>query len=260
MLNYFSCHENQTIRATAMAHIKTVLNLSDGKYFQQNKEMIEKRLRLNNFPETDIMGLMNENYSIMAPITKRAITNGSNPFGMNEDIVARMMKKYGKSDQPETKKRAFTYGAIPSIDGVNTRMRHTLQNFAPDIRITIKPNRVNSRICSSIKDKTSALDKTNMILHAECNCAKKEIITRTEYQERGSSALNRIKAKYQFDEDECTDTTHHFNEENVKSNDGGRVYSEFIRKSIAIAYTKKNKLLNYDWDLPHHRMRKHLRK
>lgn len=260
MLNYFSCHENQTIRATAMAHIKTVLNLSDGKYFHQNKEKIEKKLRLNNFPETVIMGLMNENYTIMAPTTKRSITNGNNPFGMNEDIVARMMKNYGKTNQPKTKEKAFTYGVTPSIDGMNTRMRHTLQDFAPDIRITTRPNRANSRICSSIKDRTSTLDKTNLTLYAKCNCEKKEAITRTVYQERGGSALTRMKEKYKFDEDTCTHNTHHFKEENVKAKEGGNIYKEYIRKSMAIAYTKRDRLLDCNWELPHRRMRKHLKK
>lgn len=229
MLNYLSGHEDQTIKATATAHIKTVINLSDGKHFQHNKEMIWKRLRLNNFPETEIMGLMNKHYTLMTP------TSRTKP------------KERG----------AITYGVMPDLDVLNGQMKSALKDLQLNCRLTVRPDRANSRIMSMVKDKTAMMDQTNVILVATCNCSKRGAIERTDYQERGKEAMTRLKQKHQFGTDHCVGKKHTYNEE-VTMHNGGRTYQEHLRRSITIAYTKRGIIDDPKWGLPHIKMRRYL--
>lgn len=73
ILNYFSHHEHKTILATAIAHVKTVLRLSDASEFNNNRTSVTHRLRLNNFPETLIMAILNEHYTLMRPTSKNQV-------------------------------------------------------------------------------------------------------------------------------------------------------------------------------------------
>lgn len=228
MLNYLSNHDSQMIRATAVAHIKTVINLSDGKHFHQNKEKIWNRLKTNNFPETEIMGLMNEHYTLMKPTSKTtSITN-------------------------------LTYAAIPSIDSVNQSLKATLQELAWDLRITIKPDRTNSIKMSQLKDKTSINECTNTTTSVNCKCKQTKIITRTEYNERSGHAIQRLMNKYDFGDQECTQTKHTYKEEHLKTTQGSDNWKLFRKESEAIAYKNGKRMIDCDWNLPHQKMRKHL--
>lgn len=62
LLNYYSSHKRTTIIKTAVGFIKTVLKISNPKYFGVNKPKVIDTLRVNSFPETTIVALMNALY------------------------------------------------------------------------------------------------------------------------------------------------------------------------------------------------------
>lgn len=67
LLNFYSDHERTTISNTAIQLMRTTLELSDGIFFHKNQEIISTILRDNNWPETEIIRLINEHYTLMKP-------------------------------------------------------------------------------------------------------------------------------------------------------------------------------------------------
>lgn len=224
LINYLSGHERQTILATAIAHIKTVVGLSDATHFGTNRVMVERRLRLNNFPETVVMTLINQYYTLMRPTALPRTHN------------------------------CTEYIAAPSIDGMNGQLRHTLRLFRPNAHIVTIPDRSNSRICSRTKDKMDIKEETNVIITAKCNCGRTTGINRTRYQERCNATLNRWKEA--FSDVACDETGHYLNKEGVKYTKGGRTYGEFTIRSNAMAYQLRNETIGCNWEPPHPKMRK----
>lgn len=55
---------------TAIHFIKTVLILSDAKFFHSNKPIVVKRLSQNNFPSELVEQLINTEYTLMKPLKK----------------------------------------------------------------------------------------------------------------------------------------------------------------------------------------------
>lgn len=228
MLNYVSSHDWVHIKSTAIAHIKTVINLSDASHFHKNRKHVEERLRLNNFPETRIMELMNTYYTLMRP-TRR--------------------------EQHESS--TTEYMAIPSISGINCINRKSMRRLTT-AKVTIKPDRSNSRIILTNKDKMDMMDTTNVIISAKCNCSKSEVLERTGYKERARSAIERMKAKIKDDDRRCTDTEHRWRHREIEIINGGHTYGEFMEKSRLIAYQRRERVRSCNWGLPHKRMRKHI--
>lgn len=224
LINYLSGHERQTILATATAHIKTVITLSDATYFSTNKTMIENRLRLNNFPETVIMTLMNQHYTLMRP------NRSSRAKGHTE------------------------YIATPSIHGMNNNLKHALQQFKPDANMVMIPDRDNSRICSKTKDDINIGEETNVMITTKCSCGKTTGITRTRYQERCKTTMDRWSET--FKQTSCGEDRHYFKGEEVKYTKGDRTYGVFMARSNAMAYQQRDKINTVTWEWPHPKMRK----
>lgn len=65
LLNYYSSHKRSTI--LAIQHIETMLELSDGKLFHDNKQKATDTLKANNFPGTLFSSITNQFYTLMKP-------------------------------------------------------------------------------------------------------------------------------------------------------------------------------------------------
>lgn len=184
LLNYLSNHKRSTIINVAKAHIITVLKLSDGEFFATNREGIINRLRLNNFPEIEIIRLLNENYTMM----RRA---------------------------PIREARPARYGAIPQADFLTGAINRTIKMLAPNLNIAGRPNRTNGRVWSQLKDKTEIEFKTNIIIEIICNCRETIIVDHTRYKERYSALRDRITQSFVFNTTNCVGNKHCFDEENI---------------------------------------------
>lgn len=210
LLNYFSEHKRSTIMNVATAHIKTVLQLSDGEFFATNKQHIVERLRLNNFPEVDIMRMMNECYSLMKP-----------------PAVAI--------------KKSVHYGAIPQINGLTNRINQSIQMIAPDLLITGRPVRRYGNFWSIVKDITDRTLKTNMILKVVCKCRKAIIVEHTRYKERCGEMTERVLETHTFTDSPCT-SRHHFMVDDIEYSNGAMT-AQKSRKKCEIMAALSNKIV-----------------
>lgn len=212
LLNYLSDHKRSTIVNVAKAHIITILKLSDGEFFQSNREQIINRLRLNNFPEIEILRLMNENYTLMRVSKKREAINNK-------------------------------YGAVTHINGLTNRVNRAVKMLAPDLSITGRPNRINGNFWSRLKDKTEVDLKSNMILQVICNCRKAVILDYTRYKERVTSLLDRNTNAFLFSEDVC-DHKHRFSHDNITYINGRGTAQRTRMKCQLLALNSGKDVLN----------------
>lgn len=115
LLNYFSGHQHKTIVGTAISHIKTVINLSDESKFEENKQGLIERLRLNNFPEIRILALINEHYSLM----KRPTALKGSFFLWYENFGAKVVEYNREGGQNEMIETAGDFIRLVSRMGRN---------------------------------------------------------------------------------------------------------------------------------------------
>lgn len=212
LLNYLSEHKRSTIMNVAIAHIRTVLGLSDGDFFMVNKQHVIDRLRVNNFPEVDIMRLVNEHYTMMKP-----------------PVIS--------------EKKIVRYGAIPQVNGLTGRINHGIQMLTPDVLITGRPIRKKGNCWSRIKDATAVGLKPNMILKAVCNCRKAIIVEHTRYKERCEEMTDRVLVNHTLSDSPCGNK-HFFTLDNVEYLSGAATAQKTRKKCEILAVMSKKIVVN----------------
>lgn len=227
LLNYLSTHKHSTIINVAKAHIRTVLQLSDADFFNENRNHIMDRLRANNFPEMEIIRIMQE-YTLMKAPTK-SIT------------------------------RHTTYASMPFIRGLTHKIGAAINTLEPNITIAAKPIRKKGRIWSNVKNQTHNKDKINTIVKMTCECKKKTLIGSTNYKEKAGQAIKRIigKNKAHIGTSKCTQH-HEINPQYTEYLRGADTHKKTITKRDCIAFGMNEELVNnLPW--PHEKWRKHLK-
>lgn len=144
LVNYHSNHEKHTVTGTAIGFIRTVVQLSDAKFFNENKEKVILTLRENNFPETEIIGLVNTYYTYMKNTIK--------------------CRKPVKEDE-------IKFKSLPWLPNTTWKIRDELRRFCK-VHISGRPIRPTI-IGSNIKDKIDKNLEKHSILKATCKCNKK---------------------------------------------------------------------------------------
>lgn len=227
LLNYFSAHKHSTIINTAKAHIRTVLQLSNEEFFLSNRDHIINRLRLNNFPEIEILCIMQE-YTLM--------------------------KKPIKSIARQT-----TYGSIPYIQGLTNQIGAAINTLEPNITIAAKPIRRKGNIWSKIKDRTENGAKTNTIIKLTCNCRERIIIEDTKYKERARETVDRILTKYatMIGSGKCGQL-HKFDATNISYRSGASSHKKTNTKRNYMAFGMTSRPIN-KIPLPDIKWRRHLK-
>lgn len=161
LLNYVSHHERACITETARAFIIRVLSLSDGRFFHENKSKLEHILRMNSFPETEIIALLRENYTYMIPQRKSEGYDGQ-------------------------------YVPIKFRSMFTSRLKKKIQPFLQNARLVGTPDRCDSKHFSYLKDVIDLANKINVILIATCQCKKKKILRHTKFKQRANTCLETI--------------------------------------------------------------------
>lgn len=167
LVNYYSSHKRATIVATAAHFIKTVLILSDPRYYHQNRSIIVDKLRLNSFPEILIITLMNTFYTFMRPI--------------NCDVNKASVDKYV---------------IFPHAISESKKIRNTVYKFMNSgiaLADSVKNTKIN--FISSGKMTDPVASGGNVVLNSTCKCKDKCIIGTTEFGESGRMALKRLKSR-----------------------------------------------------------------
>lgn len=191
LLNYYSSHKRTTIIATAVHFIKTVLILSDSIHFQSNKSIVFRTLRDNSFPETTIISLMNEYYTIMKPITKQKDTDealNSEHHVSQENMSTQLRQLIGRADEEKKGYKIFPHSICEGRRIKKTILTHK----APRVILadSVKNTKINA--ISTRKTITPVGKRNNLILVSRCICKKKYKIVNTKFNETGDMALSRI--------------------------------------------------------------------
>lgn len=179
LLNFLSSHKRTTIVETARNFIRTVIALSDGSFFESNKKVVIETLRDNNFPETLIISLMNECYTLM--------------------------KLRSPSSDEEKNYVIYPHAICESrkIKRVLHEMKHDDVTFAESTKNT-KINFVTTR-----KTITPLIKKSNMVISSKCQCGRKYRFTSTCFNENVEMA---IKKRVSTLHRRCRENIHAFRE------------------------------------------------
>lgn len=181
LLNFFSNHDRSCIIQTAISYIKMVLRLSHEEFFTKNYHILSEILRYNIFPETVIIMLLHNNYTLMKPLTFKD-------------------KKANKG-----------YSSIPFHSGFSKPLSHRLLSLHPDTFLTLIPDRSNTNHFSLLKDKVGIGLKTNIILLLECDCRKYIDIRHTKFGERAEIMISTCTDLYDTTDGKCLKSSHKLN-------------------------------------------------
>lgn len=188
LLNYFSNHKRSIILGTAKHFIKTVLLLSDGQHFQENKTIVENRLRQNNFPEDVISHLVNHEYTLMRPFSNRQ--QYSHTFYQTQHSSG--SEVCDEPNQACILKNKTNYVSYPHAIG-NKKIKTLLHHYiASDIVLADSIKNTRNNNIHNLKDKKPLSECGNVIVVAQCQCKKHYKIDKTNFNETGLMVANRL--------------------------------------------------------------------
>lgn len=219
LLSYFSSHKRTTILGTAETFIKTVISLSDPKFFNENKPKVIDTLRDNCFPDSVIDTLMNKHYTLMKPVNSIKKRN----------LVTYKMFPYATCKSTNIKKIIYQmkYRNVVLADSTrNTRINH-----------------IKTR-----KTKTHWSKCGNLILISKCNCETKYKIQSTKFNQTGESARKEIITSF----NECIGNKHAFRKVQHYRGLMYRSQTNYLVKYIK--YFHRNKLVGGNADLPNYHL------
>lgn len=178
LVPYFSSHKRTTILATAEAFIKTVLLLSDPRFFHTNKNEVILTLSINGFPDTLIDTLMNKYYTLMRPSVGR------------------------RENKKEVSYKIFPHATCKSRNIKKILLDHVENNVVlADSTKNTKINQVRTR-----KSPIHWRHKTNLILISRCTCEEKFKIQATTFNQTGEM----LRVKMITERTKCHNGQHAF--------------------------------------------------
>lgn len=185
LLNYYSSHKRTTVLGTAINFIKTVIYLSDGRYFHENKQKIIDSLKENSFPEGIISVLMNDYYTYMRPKhCKPSKLTERQPEKPNDSILSKIKTDEESENPYEMFPHSICKGR--SIKSVLHKHKKPGKILADSVRNT-KVNSVTTR-----KTITPLEKRKKLILFSECICKKKVRIISTGFNETGEITSKKV--------------------------------------------------------------------
>lgn len=225
LINYHSHHDKSCIVQTAVAMVKTIIKLSHPVFFVENRELIKEMLKLNSFPQTHIISIINKYCTYM-----KGNINSTKYFGK--------------------------YIPIYYQGSLSTRLKNKLYPLLHGARIVTVPNRNGTKISSQIKSKIRLEDKTNVVLSLTCHCKSKLILRKTGYLLRAKPILDDLKNKYNYTQTGKCNTTHKFGR---LSHFQVKNFSMVNNMYHMIAYAHRRKLTDTTFSPPIAQFSKHLK-
>lgn len=219
LLNYFSHHEKACISETAAAYVRMVLNLSNADFFVQNRRILIDILRLNSFPETEIIGIMHDNYTLMRKLISKERYTGK-------------------------------YVPIKYRGRLTQRLKQKIHPFLCNARLVGVPDRVDSTHFSHIKDPISMNNKSNVVILFTCKCDSKHILRYTKYGTRVGNLVDGVLGRHGGDLG-CSANVHYF--EKIRCFQR-KNFSSTKRTFDMFAYAYRNSLIDTHFSLPAFRL------
>lgn len=226
LLNYYSHHPLSCIVETAIAYVKGVLQISHAQFFRENMTKLEHMLRMNSFPECDIITIMHQYYTLMRP-----------------------------PPEPKQKHTGF-FVPLKYRGGLLNRIKRDISPFLDkNARIVGIPDRCDSRVFSRLKTVIEMKDKSNIIISLHCECKTKVIMRKTKYAERAEEIITSLNKQYKR-KGKCTDNNHVFSE---LTHLQCANYTLMNKSFDMLAYANRDKLMYTQFNPPVFRLEKHLR-
>lgn len=248
LLNFLSSHKRTTAMGTAVHFIQTVLRLSDARFFQQNVQIVKRTLLDNNFPETTVISLMNNFYSLMRPTVK----TDNDVFNFYEairplpeiqgnTIAVPSQRTISKDEDQEDSYVIFPHSICKGRE--IKRVIHKLKSPGIILADSVRNTRVNS--ITSRKTIIPIEKRKNLILIARCVCKKRFKITKTGFNETGEMTLKKIVTR----KNECDQHSHAYKKVQFHK---GLFYdgqTSFLLKYIQWKYQKRIDVsqCRYEW-------------
>lgn len=179
LLNFLSSHKRTTVLATATHFIQTVLRLSDASYFRENLPIVKATLLDNNFPETLVMSLLNEFYTLMKPFCREKVTK---PQISPKEKIDQLIKEFDKDDIEEYDEYIIFPHSICKGREIK-KVLHELKNPKVILADSVRNTRINS--ITTRKTITPIEKRKNLILTAQCACKKRVKVVKTGFNETG---------------------------------------------------------------------------
>lgn len=241
LVNYYSSHKKSIILGTAEGFIRTVLQLSDPRFFHENRIKVIQTLVDNSFPDTIIEVLLNKFYTYMkpGPEAKRALqTDLIDPSSLTQPGVLNT-----------TNYKIFPHAICNArkIKRVVQTLKHKNITLADSTRNT-KVNFVTTK-----KDIIPWAQKSNLILVSKCQCGLKHKAKATEFNQTGELLKRRMETTF----DVCQNGLHAFKKMKVF---GGLAYGS--QTGFLLKYMKHRfyRSIVDNCDLPNYHFAKLIKK
>lgn len=231
LLNYYSSHKNSIIIGTAQHFIHTVLSLSDPTHFHENKDKVINTLRTNSFPETVIIALMHKNYSYMKMNKSRSPNINLTPQ-LNSDLEEDNRQRYV----------IFPHAICEGRQIKKILHKHKKPNII--LADSTKNTKINS--VTTRKTKTPTTKRSNLILVANCKCKKKTKVIKTNFNETGEMAMNRILTKNK----ECKASFHAYSKVKFMRGLHYNNQTRYLLKYIQWKHRKELDVIQQNYEFP----------
>lgn len=231
LLNYLSAHKRSIVMNTAIHFVKTVLILSDARFFHSNRPRVMKRLFQNNFPSELVEQLISTEYTLMKPFKKSNSIH--NFYKSNDDAEVPISEE-------NTQYVAFPH-AIPQKAPIK-KIINTYKDPTIILADTVRNTRTNN--VKNLKDKIEIEKQNNVIVQVECKCKKHIKIDATKFNETAHMTALRLKNKIT----KCNRKNHAFQE--VKYTKGLAFYGQNQNFLKYIRYENRTRLKDDQLNFP----------
>lgn len=227
LVNYFSSHKRTTIIGTAIQFIKTVLTLSNARFFNENRDIVTNTLRENAFPETTIINLMNTHYTYMKPLFKEKIEKGE------ENEIEYVIFPHSICKSREIKRIIHNNKSQDQILADSTR--------------NTKINSITTR-----KTKIPIDRKKNLILISKCTCGQKYKIVKSKFNETGKIAKKIMLTK----RSQCDKASHAYKKVKFQRGLWYGSQTSYLLKYIQWKHRNELDMIDCKFEFPNHILRK----
>lgn len=171
LLNYLSFHPTTLKMNVAANFIHRVTALTTDQPLQQQKQVIFKHLRLNNYPSS----LINRLLTRIQHLSTANPGNSTLPLTQN-DVQSTTDSGNQSANQPVQP----IYRSLPYIPFLTPSLTNIFKNDFPNLKIANKTIRTNSKLLRNVRDPINPLQKSKVIYSIPCKDCQMVYIGKTK--------------------------------------------------------------------------------
>jgi PHD/YefM family antitoxin component YafN of YafNO toxin-antitoxin module len=159
ILNFLSLHPYKTKYNVAKAFAKTMLDVSDKIFKNENLFKIRHILKKNNYPTNIIEKIIKETHFIK----KKQATNTNNEIRIEVEDTNNVVLIAGTKP---------IYKTIPYIPRVSENIKNKILRTNKEAKISYRPQNKMQQHYSKMKDKPKTMERSKVIYKVDCECGK----------------------------------------------------------------------------------------